>query len=359
MSNFKISQLTPASPLVGTELVELVQGGVNVRSTAQDIANLGGGGGSGDVTAAANLTDNAVVRGDGGTKGVQTSAMTIADDGATVITSANAAAFAVGPNGATNPVLRVKADVASAASGIEIVPNTGSLVRLGAISSLSNCGVVIGSLGTGEMTLNSGNVTQFQLNGSNFFQGTASALNFNSLPRAFTSNTAMSFTGVAATGVPVGTETHQVLFNFSQTQAHQTGAVTLQRDIRFRPSAHSFTAASVVTDAAGFAVDGAPIAGNNATLTNASTIYSAGQNVVTGTGVVTNSYGLNITANTGATNNYAARFNGAIDLNGAGAGTSGQVLTSGGAGASCTWTTVSGGGGISAGYNMAIRNGNF
>lgn len=38
-----------------------------------------GGVGGGDVTAAANLTDNAIVRGDGGAKGVQTTGITIAD----------------------------------------------------------------------------------------------------------------------------------------------------------------------------------------------------------------------------------------------------------------------------------------
>jgi len=39
------------------------------------------GGGVGDVTAAANLTDLAVIRGDGGAKGVKTSAMLISDAG--------------------------------------------------------------------------------------------------------------------------------------------------------------------------------------------------------------------------------------------------------------------------------------
>jgi hypothetical protein len=39
-------------------------------------------GGGGDVSAAANLTDDAIVRGDGGAKGVQTSTATLADTGA-------------------------------------------------------------------------------------------------------------------------------------------------------------------------------------------------------------------------------------------------------------------------------------
>lgn len=44
MANKKISELTAAGALDGSELVELVQGGVNKQSTTQDIANLGGGG---------------------------------------------------------------------------------------------------------------------------------------------------------------------------------------------------------------------------------------------------------------------------------------------------------------------------
>lgn len=41
----KISQLDLASALDGSELVEIVQGGNNVQTTTQDIADLGGGGG--------------------------------------------------------------------------------------------------------------------------------------------------------------------------------------------------------------------------------------------------------------------------------------------------------------------------
>jgi len=37
------------------------------------------GGGSGDVTAAVNITDNAIVRGDGGAKGIQSSGLIIDD----------------------------------------------------------------------------------------------------------------------------------------------------------------------------------------------------------------------------------------------------------------------------------------
>lgn len=43
----KISELDASATLVGDELVEIVQGGANVRTTTQDIADLGSGGGGG------------------------------------------------------------------------------------------------------------------------------------------------------------------------------------------------------------------------------------------------------------------------------------------------------------------------
>ncbi len=57
----------------GTELDTLTDGGETALHSHA--------GGGGDVTAASNLTDNAIVRGDGGAKGVQTSTVIIDDDG--------------------------------------------------------------------------------------------------------------------------------------------------------------------------------------------------------------------------------------------------------------------------------------
>jgi hypothetical protein len=45
MANVKISELSSASSLTGTEIIPLVQSGSTVKTTAQDIADLAGGGG--------------------------------------------------------------------------------------------------------------------------------------------------------------------------------------------------------------------------------------------------------------------------------------------------------------------------
>lgn len=58
MPNLKISQMPAAAGLTGTELVELVQSGVNVQSTAAAIAALGGGGGGVGTNLPAVLTAN-------------------------------------------------------------------------------------------------------------------------------------------------------------------------------------------------------------------------------------------------------------------------------------------------------------
>jgi hypothetical protein len=46
MANVKISELSSASSLTGTEIIPLVQSGSTVKTTAQDIADLAGGGAS-------------------------------------------------------------------------------------------------------------------------------------------------------------------------------------------------------------------------------------------------------------------------------------------------------------------------
>lgn len=60
--------------------IDFVGDGVTATNSGRNVTvTVAGGGGSGDVTAAANLGDNLLIRGDGATKGVQNSGITVDD----------------------------------------------------------------------------------------------------------------------------------------------------------------------------------------------------------------------------------------------------------------------------------------
>ncbi len=227
--------------------------------------------------------------------------MSLGTTGDLTVTSANANSLAVGPAGSTNPVFQVDGSIASQATGIKITgAAAGGGVKIEAISSAANEDIILGAKGA------SGAV-KLQVNGTNIYTATNynHALTVNPVGTAATPR--FLFTGGADTSLTVSTEAPAIYFNLGQTRQHATGTMSVQRDFRITPSTHSFVGASALTSMHGFTVDGAPIAGTNATVTNASAIYSPGNAVGSG---VTNSYGLNINANTGATNNYSAIFNG-------------------------------------------------
>ncbi len=50
MANVKISDMSAAASLTGSEIVPIVQSGANYTATAQQIADLGGGGGYTELT---------------------------------------------------------------------------------------------------------------------------------------------------------------------------------------------------------------------------------------------------------------------------------------------------------------------
>lgn len=81
--------------------------------------------------------------------------------------------------------------------------------------------------------------------------------------------TFISAIGAAHTGLTAGAETIDVNFNLSRSVQHATGAIATQRAFLIQAPTYSFVGASVITNAATFEIDRAPVAGTNATITNA------------------------------------------------------------------------------------------
>jgi hypothetical protein len=128
-------------------------------------------------------------------------------------TSANA--IAVGPNGATNPTLKVNANTASAATGLEVVgaAAAGGLA-VKAISSGTNENLTIDAKGSGTVTVN----------------GTATGA--ISLARATGVTGALTVTSAAAAALSVGPNgaTNPVLSVVGSVSSQDTGLAVTGRD---------------------------------------------------------------------------------------------------------------------------------
>lgn len=234
------------------------------------------------------------------TTNTRTTAMTIDQDSSVTVTSSVFGALTVGPNGTTNPSFLVDSSAASAANGVKIIGNaSGTSPQIITISSNTNEDIALSSKGAGT--------AKIQVGGSNRYSVNNQAHVFGVGTSSTASTVRFQYTGAADTSLTASAEAPSVYFNIGQTRSHSTGAIATQRDFRITPSTHAFGGASTVTTAAAFSVDGAPIAGSNATFTNGAAIYVPGQAVGAGT---TNSYGVLVAANSGATNNYAAAFTG-------------------------------------------------
>lgn len=236
--------------------------------------------------------------------------------GTAVITTTSATAFAVGRLGATTPAFSVDASAASSATGWQsVAAAAGSGVTLTVTSSNSAENATISSKGNGSVTVTTqGGAFGANINGG---VGSISVLRQNiviSHAAGGSSSTAatirFSYVNATDTTLTASTEAPEVVYDLSATRQHATGALTLQRDFRIKPTTHAFVGTSTLTDSATLAVDSAPIGGAFATIINAHGIYVPTA-VLANT---TNGYALNVIAPTGATNNYAAKLGGAVNM---------------------------------------------
>ena len=111
------------------------------------------------------------------------------------------------------------------------------------------------------------------------------------------------YTGAVNTNQTLSTEIPSLTLTTAGRE-WATGALATQREVLITAPTYSFVGASTITDAATVGIAGAPIQSTNASITNTHGLLIQAGAVST----ATNSYGLTVNAQTGATNNYAAQF---------------------------------------------------
>lgn len=133
------------------------------------------------------------------------SVLNVRKDGQVIITSADAAALAVGPNGATNPVLQADASTSSAATGIEVTGKAATAgVAISVISSGTNESLDIDAKGSGTIDL-AGNSTGAVTYATNLV-GTSTSANALTVGENGTTNPAFNVdasAGTTATGINI------------------------------------------------------------------------------------------------------------------------------------------------------------
>lgn len=92
-------------------------------------------------------------------------------------------------------------------------------------------------------------------------------------PVGIASPNALRVVGAIHNTLAASTEAEDVHFDLARIATFQTGALAIQRAFRIDAPTYAFQGASVITDAATAYISGAPVAGTNATITNAYALW--------------------------------------------------------------------------------------
>lgn len=215
-------------------------------------------------------------------------APTYAFASASTITNAATLAVTAAPIAGTNATITNSYSIWSQSGGVRIDDGTSTTIFRSIVGSSSDAGIylnqtspsatnyVLRTSGTSIIINSTGN-TSFAVNGSTRITiggpGNISTSFAASSGIAFTS---FLWTIQTSNSVPAGTEMIDINYNLSATKQWATGAIATQRDFLIQRRTYSFLAASTITTAATFAINGAPIAGTNATITNSYALWIQG-----------------------------------------------------------------------------------
>ncbi len=156
------------------------------------------------------------------------------------------------------------------APGIWMEQATPSTTNYALITSAT--GVVTTLNATTTLNLAIGTATKTAINASTITNTVTNNI-FTMIASSSTVPNAFLFTGAAHTGMTASAEVIDANWNLARIVGHATGAITNQRSFVIQAPSHSFVGASTITNAATFAITGAPAAGTNATITNSYALW--------------------------------------------------------------------------------------
>ncbi len=273
MVDVTLPELDPAAAISDADLVIVRQGAdaVDLKGTALQLKTYIGVVSPGGSDTQIQFNDGGSFGGDADfTWNKTTNALTV--NGTVLITSTSATAFRAGPSGA--PALTVDGSVASSATGILITPAaSGSGVTITATGG-TNEPINISPKGTGDVRLvTSSSTTTFRLarfSGTDRLSVSQGSALFTPQATSTASTIKFSYVGPADTSLTAGTESNGIYWNTTATRQWASNtAITTQREFRISAPTYAFVSSGgVITNAYSFAIDGPPVAGTNATITN-------------------------------------------------------------------------------------------
>lgn len=273
--------------------------------------NLGIDGGT-TFVGGTGVTDNSIYKGTSGnaTTTLVAHSFVGGNNGATTIASLyNDGRFLIGTttrNPALLGILRIGqgtslVDIGQVSAGVggiwlDVATPTATTASLYSVAGGTTALNASNTGGAVSMRVMGTQVAAFSLNAINFVPATSSS----------GSRVPFTLTKPIYTGQTASTELSGASFNLSASRTWATGDIPTQREFYIQAPTYNFVGVSTITNGATLAVSGAPISGGAfASITNSHAILV--QATAVGAGV-TNSYGLTVNAQTGATNNYVAQF---------------------------------------------------
>jgi hypothetical protein len=141
--------------------------------------------------------------------------------------------------------------------------------------------------------------------------GTTSPLAIAQVVATTGSPRALTVTGAAHTTLTASTEAIDVDLNLARTVQFAAGTLALQRAVAVKAPTYGFASASTLTAAASVSVEGPPVAGTNATITDSYALLVRTGAVGAG---VTRAYGLAVFTPSGAGASYGAYIEGSVGI---------------------------------------------